>query len=693
MSADPPRASTATGTSTSPSAASAGGPRPATGSDIVLCTPEGVAAAERFHEMTGRPLVRAADLADAGRLLADPAVATALLSVGPAPLGFVASSVHRAHGRGLGLGWLMGWRGEQTAVAHAAKTAAYRYRDARAGLVWSSAVLGSVREASADGLRLLSGPAPDLPGHLKRPHAFVALSSHGKGIDMWLGERLLCSAPAAGSPSLRGHAVYPCLQGGPCLRAGGIAGTSQEPERIDVASVRADVLLLDSCRSLRLGLGAPGACLATAAVLGSSAGAVLATVGDAEGTAAAHLDAWRLLLGGAPLHRAAAAENAANLATAGSTPWVLLGDPLTRLPHTCDPLALSGNQAEIALVDVPDDAVAVVVGEPAGTSNPGVWVQPLRGAGRAAVAVRGLSAARIVPVPRSEDAPSLLREELLAAAPALATSRKLVAVAAELLRGPDARRTREVADALGEQLSRNARLLAGRPAAVVDGGREHERLTWYSAELSRWQRLHEDLADVLAAFTSALGPMQTALHLDADVTPNEPGEPTELCPYCGSPATWRRFRLDALSRARDALVCWSCDLVYDGPPVHAAGGPGSAPPQVPALLGPLAVPAGRSAEYRLRTAAPAPSGVRAVRIAVEAVPWPMAVSVRPLRGEAADPGRGAESEPRFAVTMPDGPPGLYFLVASVAVRGEAVTVKRPLQILPSDGQEPPGVTS
>ncbi|WP_042802565.1 hypothetical protein [Streptomyces sp. C] len=657
---------------------------PAADGNVVLCTPEGAAAAERFHDLTGRPLLRAADLDEAGRLLADPGLTTALLSVGPAPLGFVASSVYRAHRRELGLGWIMGWRGVETAVAHAAKTASYRYHGDPAGLVWSSAVLGSVREATVDGLRLRSGPAPDLPRQLQEANALVALSSHGRGIDMWLGERMLCSAPAAASADLRGQAVYPCMQGGPCIRAREVAGRLQEPERVDVASVRADVLVLDSCRSLRIGLDAPGACLATAAVLGPHAGSVLAAVGDAEGTVAAHLDAWRLLRGGAPVHRAVAAENAANLAAAGSAPWVLLGDPLTRIPRSGGAAPHDGHVPEIGFVDVPGEAVAVVADEPEGSAPSPVWVQPLPGTGRAVVAVRGGPAGRVVAVPRSQDLPWLLREELLAAAPALATSRKLAAVAADLLPGPAAERAQAVAQALDDRLARNARLLAGRPAAVVDGGRAHDRLQWHASELSRWQQLHEDLGEVLAAFTRALGPMQTALHLNARETPAAPGEPTEWCPYCGSPANRRRFRLDTLSRARHAVVCWSCDLVYDGPPASRGPGPPSTV-RVPALLGPLAVPAGQQAEYRLVGIPPAPSGVRAVRIAVESVPWPMPVEAGPVRHGSEE---ATEPEPRFAVLVPDGPPGLYSLVTSVVVRGETVTVKRPLHILPPDAKEP-----
>ncbi|KRV46485.1 hypothetical protein AQ490_11340 [Wenjunlia vitaminophila] len=654
------------------------------GRDVVLCVPQGAAAAEAFVDLTGRPLVRAADLDEAGRLLAGPGVRTALLSVGAAPMAFTASAAYRAHHAGRGLGWVFGWDGPEAALAHARKIAGFRFRGAREALVWSSQALPGVREAAAGGLRLLSGPIPELATSLAEPRLFTALSSHGLGIDLWLGSGLLCSALDAGSPRLRGQAVHPCLQGGPCLRGERDPGGPGEPDRLAVTGVASAMLVLDSCRGLRLAPRTRSACLASAAALGPHAGVVLAPVSDVEGVPGAHLAAGAALLGGAPAHRALALENRVNLAAMGTAPWLLLGDPLAvltrpRCPGRGPARGRSVDGTTVLFPATPEGTVTIVSGEPERPSQPRVWVGPIPGTGRVAVVTQGLRRPVVRAVDRAGEPACTLHRELLSCAAAVATSARFAATAAELLGGADGQRARQVADALDEWLRRAPRLRAGPPGTVPHGGWDRQRDRWYRAERRAWQGLHDDLADVMSRFTTALGPLQTAFHLDARVVPGTPGEPAERCPYCRSPAQWREFRLDALSRSRRALLCWACDLVYDGPADRPAA----------VLCGPAAVRGGEAVPFVLRAGGPARAGAvrphaAAVRFAVERVPWRMGVRVSPGGGSPESVG-GAGVTSRHLVTVDQAPPGLYFLVGSLVVGGEAVTIRRPLHLVPPDG--------
>ncbi|MBC3843063.1 hypothetical protein GXW82_31395 [Streptacidiphilus sp. 4-A2] len=215
--------------------------------DVVICTPEGRAAAQRFHELTGRELVALPDLAAVRHRIRSQWPSTALLSVGGVGMRAVASLVLEAQRSGTGLGWIFGWQGEETAVAHAEKTARYRFARPGSALLWSAVPLGTVRDAETADLRVLGGPQRGLADLVFQPRSFTALSSHGLGIDMWLGDGLLCSI-AGSAPELPSAApVHPCMHGGPCLRASRGPDGLQEPARWAAADLASEVLLLDSC--------------------------------------------------------------------------------------------------------------------------------------------------------------------------------------------------------------------------------------------------------------------------------------------------------------------------------------------------------------------------------------------------------------------------------------------------------------
>lgn len=640
--------------------------------DLLVCTSAGRSAAERFRELTGRPLVPLDEVEDVDRFLRKYRPGTALLSLGPTSVAWTRSLVLTAHSTGTNIGWVFGWGSEDDAVAHAEKVATARFRRSSSGLLWSSSPLGTVRDARTGGMRIISGPRPDVVELATEPRMFTALISHGIGIDMRLGVEMLCSRESFGSEVPSGLRVHPCMQGGPCMRAEHGPYGLMNPGRYDVRAVAAEVLVLASCRSLRLTDNTPSLSLASAAARGPNAPVLFGTIGDIQGLPAVQLLAFLRLCQGVSAGEMLRLENVASLAATGAAPWVLLGDPLAvpggRLSEQRGSPDTSPVSDRLLVIEEQNRGVPVIFGS-AIDEKAKTWADVVPGCGTRIVVAQGLGIDRIEVCDPVTDAPSRLRETMLGASRALATSRAFIATAASLLTGVPRVEATELLGAFDRWLERLRGIRADAPNSVARGGWEDERRRWYDAESAEWSRLQDRIAHTASTFCSQLGPLHTAFHVDSRrVMGRDARAETVACPYCGAPAEWRPFELPTLPQERKSLHCWSCELVFDGSTVV----------DLVVLRGPPAVPAGSARVYTLDFGTHEPQA-SAAEFAIERVPWGTGVHQTPYDADAVRTTGAHRSA--YLLRFDDGPPGLYFLVASVVMDGELMVVRRPLQLL------------
>ncbi|WBO64748.1 hypothetical protein [Streptomyces camelliae] len=220
-----------------------------------------------------------------------------------------------------------------------------------------------------------------------------------------------------------------------------------------------------------------------------------------------------------------------------------------------------------------------------------------------------------------------------------------------------------------------ARLRSGFPAAVAYGGERESRRAWLHRERAAWRAVQEQLADVCLEFAIRTGGLDEAFGDTEWPAPPTAGTPGGTCPYCACPVERRTHRLPALSRDRDRLVCWGCDVLYEGPSGHD--------PLV--VDGPFDVRAGGTASYRI--APDSAPRLDAVRFGIVRVPWGLDVAASPSPPPHRTGGEGPGRD--WDLRVGDGPPGLYALVMTAVAAGEVFLAKRPIDVRPS--HEPDGL--
>lgn len=632
--------------------------------DVVLATAAGLSAAQRFCHLTGRELLVRRDAAEVVAVLDDRDVGSALLSLGEVPLSTVAQVAATAQRSRVAVGWLFGWMGTDVAVQHAEKIAAPTFSGGDA-LIWSAVPIGTVKDVTHDRTRLIRGPHRDLGELSRAPHAFLGLTGHGLGIDMWLGPDLLCTvADPAFVPLPLDQAAHPCMHGGPCFR--GASDAPHGPRRAAASSLRADVVVLDSCRSMLLSGSRAVPSLAASVSTGDHGAVVIATIGEAWGSPAAQVLAWQDWRRGASAGDLLRLHNDANMESMGTAPFILIGDPITSAGAAVAPTEATDDttNAVIDVIEVERTQVPVLDGAPRPGARPQVWATRVPGSDRAIAVVEDLDVESFRAEDASRDPVSRLRDHLLDSTPAVATARSFVSHVLETLDGDAREHARHLLEDLETRLLSTSRLRAGFPSSVVDGGEHGARLRWFRHERDAWRGLQSRLADVCHDHAVGTGNLDAAL---GDVVWSgslRAGPTGSSCPCCGGPREHREHPLPEIGRSRLRLVCWGCDARSDGP----------AETHPLEIEGPSELRPGTDATYVV-TGGPA-GDLDAVRFGIVRVPWGLDVTAR----EPADDDAGR----RWTLSVSSGAPGSYSMVVVAVASGEVLLAKRPVVVLPPD---------
>jgi hypothetical protein len=664
---------------------------PADDENIVIGVRDGLAAARKFAQHTGRRLVAFDDLdalirSEIFSTLTAGRPRTCLLSPGGRfPTARLQECVEASARCGLALGFIAGWTDDAAGKEHVATLLNYDRVGSGGGLF-----LGGLSPLSgkSGGVEVLRTKDPQIASRLAEGAAILGLVTHGNGIDAPVGDEVMCSmvgdvdipsSAAVGLPSL------PCRHGGPCIRASHTLQGFVDPPRFDPARIRADVLIWCTCWGI-MGSDAvfdPYASLARQLLTGGGVGALLTSFRGAPPEGFAVLLAAHLLMRGATLGEALIALNS----QAGDDfqpRWVLLGDPAARVaapgPAPAEPVTADRTtftmDVEPGLFSVPinDEVTTITAGSADGALSPRSFaVRPIRGANCAIGILLSQD-------PLSIDFRVWSRTD---PAPAVMTLRSIWSSAANLRFAADFFRLAEragyttraadpgLATALEDQADRGYSAMAVSDVDGVLSGSHSLLRAEARNEARRWMGLNARIHEILVLCTRYFGGRLDRIYGGHAL--RQPSLVSQECRYCGTRLHSELLSPPTPGGLRLVMQCARCRVVTDSP--QYLGGAW--------LDGDETVYAGSVARFTLSfDSGCVDAGCVHSRLTFGGeVPWSVI-------GEAKTTsiigyGRDAiASIPLEIQIRESAPEGRYFIIAPTVIDGALAVARRPIVILP-----------
>lgn len=667
--------------------------------DIVVGMGDGIQAATIAGRELDRPVVEVAGVAEACKVLSD-AEGSALIAAGARLDGAgLEAIVEHATRLGVPLGFINGWGAEDGGCRHAEKIASYPWEAPAGALLYSErGMLQHLQSERAD-IKILDPAAPDIGHLLAQPRRFFGATAHSNGVDMHIGgSAYLCGLAQSSAASDRRPQLpfLPCGSGGPCMRGRKLG---QRPDLISPDQVAADVLVLNVCYGL-LPDGAlydPAFSVARSLSDSQFAGAVLTAYKGVPPDEGLVLLAMAMLDEGAPLGEIVLSLNAWCDAERKvfRNAWLLLGDPLVRLPRESaqPPLALESDRstsmtlepgATRIILDSPD-VTAVTAKRTDGRSLDPAYFLVNRVDGTTSVALLQTGSDPIdIQITAWKQRSPAFAETLTS----IWRSTEGLAFTLHTLR--NVRGDRRLPEALVERLVSRLERRLHLHLLLQNGGDGHawsarDRLPltldgadeWLLAvaadEIDAWYDLNGEILEFIAAYAQAV-----AWHVD------EPwlGEGLRLirrvesaddsCVYCGSSLDSGEATLPLLGVARRFSMCHRCGGVSDT----------SAATRGLWILGPETAVAGTTLEYALAFDPPEPGRWR---LHVGALMLPEASGADTLSAPVEESSNGTDEPMWIPITVPEHcHPGVYPLIALLAAHGDIWTARRPILIAPRE---------
>lgn len=574
------------------------------------------------------------------------------------------------------------WLGEGVAERQIAKLAQYRPTGAATDLIYSQYGFSPLARSTTSNLELTSGTDDRPAGRLRSGHRLVAATAHGTPVDTLIGDTFVCAArtklPATTPPA------WPCHPAGLCLEAHRAGGAPDCPPRLQPGAIPVDCAIWSTCSAIAL----------SDSVVDADSSLLRGFVTsrwcrDIIGTYRANDTAFPLVLFAATLARAGWTlgnvclhlNRASRCGGHGDVAWVLVGDPVRRLPGLTEMEPVGAGvdagqteqtiqPGEARVLACPRDDV-VLLCEPISppSVDPGqLLLLPFTGTGLALMYWAGPEplVARVL-AHRAHDLPVELDRAL-----SVRTRRGAYVSLHYLL---DAAK-RHVGEAEVAGIQNLERTLAARSHTIwpyLPLGETLRQLSGVAEEtrrrsVSETHQLSAALIDAVSVTRRLLTASPAALHLLqrmhmpwAQWTPRE-----DSCPYCGSPLQSATYAVSESARTRVTVDCLRCGLVSDAP----------------TALGPvqLEIDESRIATGSLRWRAVVPQQETdlcyyAGTAMFERLPWQVSA---PASVESSWHRRQDGKMPLAGTVriLPETPPGPYVVLGIILAHGEPCFARR-----------------